>query len=256
MGSGGDEGRAASPCWDHAWIMAGGANSPQSFRSPSAWLQWWIIAVFTGSGHGGKARSPSAATCSASAISRSCMLSPSATEASARGPRQAEADHRDDLTLDLVDAAAEGQHQGALHPAVQPFDQVACLLVARVAVPRQRLADDAPGVLHALRAADLGGRGVRRAEPAEVHAGRDLPVEQLVDAQEGVDLGDRAAYGGLLDQRPPVPARLGPRPGGEPVVGVAEVARRAERDPLVVELVDDEVPALVLLADEHVDRDT
>src|SRR5690606_12497896 len=44
-------------------------------------------------------------------------------------------------------------------------------------------------------------------------------------------------------------------PGEQPVVDLAEVPGGAEGDTLVVELVDDQVPALADLADHHADRD-
>src|SRR5690606_21982343 len=88
-----------------------------------------------------------------------------------------------------------------------------------------------------------------RAQPAEVHVRRDLPVQQLVRTEESPDAAERPPHVRLVGQAGAA------RPGEQPVVDLAEVPGGAEGDTLVVELVDDQVPALADLADHHADRD-
>ncbi len=64
-----------------------------------------------------------------------------------------------------------------------------------------------------------------------------------------MDLAERAPHVGLAEQVP------GTGPGGQPIVEPAHATGGAEHDAFVVELGGDQPPALVLLADEHLDRD-
>ena len=79
--------------------------------------------------------------------------------------------------------------------------------------------------------------------------GRDLPVQQLVDAERRGDRGERGAHVG------PVGDAVRHRPRVDPVTQPFEAAGRTEHHPLVVELGGDQLPALVLLAHEHVGGD-
>src|SRR5215472_11946954 len=163
-------------------------------------------------------------------------------------PRQAEPGARDELPLDLVDPAAERQHGVALDLDVEPAHQLGGLGVGRVAVPADDLLEELAEPLQPYRAEHLRGGRV-----GDVHRrrDRDLPVEQLVDPQAGAGLGQPAPHIRLAQQRAAVRPAAAGGPAAYPVVQGRDPARRAEHDPLVVELRGHQPPAGVLLPDPH-----
>src|SRR5689334_1258133 len=135
------------------WIIAGGATRPPcpaataapwsvqtGLVSPMASIQFLIIGRFTGSRPARGLLSPAAV--SRSAAARIAAASPVAAcvavicvPPSARHPGQPEPGRCDQLPLDLVDPAAEGQHGVPLGLHVQPPGQAGGVRVGRVAVP-------------------------------------------------------------------------------------------------------------------------
>src|ERR1700726_2953162 len=184
------------------WIIAGGAtrapwtDPAANSASPSAGLaapiastQFRIMARFTGSRPWRGLLWPAAATRSAASRISSAAPVPAAASLvavisvpSARYPGQPEPEGRDELPLDLVDPAAEGQHEVAFRLNVQPPGQLGGRLVGRVAVPPDDLRQELAEALQPLRCEHLG-----RGRVGDVHRlrRRDLPVQQLVDAQAG-----------------------------------------------------------------------
>src|SRR5262249_33918687 len=141
----------------HTWIIAGGATRPPcpaataapwsvqtGLVSPMASIQFLIIGRFTGSRPGRALLSPAAASRSAaarigaaSAAVCVAVILASLREGgrSAGHPGQPEPGRCDQLPLDLVDPAAEGQHGVPLGLHVQPPGQPGGARVGRVAVP-------------------------------------------------------------------------------------------------------------------------
>src|ERR1017187_4424305 len=143
---------------------------------------------------------------------------------SARYPGQPEPEGRDELPLDLVDPAAEGQHEVAFRLNVQPNPQLGGRFVGRVAVPADDLRKELAEALQPLRSENLG-----RGRVGDVHRlrRRDLPVQQLVDAQAGLGLAQCPPHVGAVEQWPSIRCRLAGGPAAYPVIHGAEPAGRA-----------------------------
>src|SRR5450755_1128151 len=74
-------------------------------------------------------------------------------------PRQLEPGRRDQLPLDLVDPAAEGQHRVALGLDVQPARQLGCAGVGRITMTSDDLLQQLAEMLQPFGGEDLrGGR--------------------------------------------------------------------------------------------------
>ena len=102
---------------------------------------------------------------------------------------------------------------------------------------------------------DLDDRGVGHVEVALGGLPGHLPVDEAEELELGVHPGQVLLHPLLVDDPAPVGelGRLGPGPhvGQDPL----DDAGRAQGDPLVVELVRDQVPALVLAAHQAGGRD-
>ena len=80
---------------------------------------------------------------------------------------------------------------------------------------------------------------------------RHLPVDEAEELELGVDAGEVLLHPFLVDDAPPIGQLRGLGPGPHVGGDALDDAGRAERDPLVVELVGDEVPALILAPDQR-----
>ena len=134
---------------------------------------------------------------------------------------------------------------------VQPPQQFGGLLFGGIAVLGDNLLGQSADPLNPLGGEHLGGGGIGDLDG--VPRRRDLPVEQLVDAPDRVDLAEGALDVVLIDRRDAVATGLG-RPGLNAVVDPGDLAGRSEHDALMVELGGDQPPTRVLLADEHLGR--
>ncbi len=145
---------------------------------------------------------------------------------------------------------AEGQDERALVAALDAALELGARRVdLDVGLGAEALHEQAVGLDVELAAEDLGGRGVGRAQ-ALVDPPGDLPVDELQELDLGVDLGQVGLHPFLVDDPPAVRelGLLGPFAGlGE---GPLDGGRRQESDPLAVELVGDQLPALVLRSDQ------
>ena len=106
-----------------------------------------------------------------------------------------------------------------------------------------------------LGAEHLDRRGVGHVEVPLRALPRHLPVDEAEELELGVHPGQVLLHPLLVDHPPTVGQLGGLGPGPHVGQHALDDAGRAQRDPLVVELVGDEVPALVLAADQAGGRD-
>src|SRR4051812_35981794 len=115
-------------------------------------------------------------------------------------PRHPQPDPRDDLPLDLVVAAAEGEDHGgavaAFQFAVQDGARGALL---QGAGRGDDLHEPGVGVTAGLGAVDLDGGGVLRGEGAFLDGVHHLPVEEFHRVEPRVGAGEEAAHPGEVD---------------------------------------------------------
>src|SRR5438552_2191125 len=192
-------------------------------------------------------------TCRAASRTASCS---SVNPKSMTGPlslrhRHAKAEDTDEVTLDLVGAATEGEDQQA---AVEPLEPGLEHRLGRALLQVADLPDDLehqPERLEVeLGAENLGRRRVGDVEPALRGRPRHLPVDELEELELGVD-PRQVELDPLLVDHPPSVGELGLlRPLAHLGQRALDDPRRAQRDALVVELVRNEAPAVVLSADE------
>src|SRR5215207_10724211 len=170
--------------------------------------------------------------------------------------RHAEAEHRDQIALHLVHAAAEGQDDQA---AVVPLEARLQHRVGRSLLEVSRLADHLEHEAERLEI-ELGAEHLDRRRVGDVEAllgrvPRHLPVGEAQELEPGVDASEVDLHPLLVDDAPAVgelrllrpPASVGERALDDP--------RRAQRDPLAGQLIRDQAPAVVLATDERRRRD-
>src|SRR3954451_15595290 len=165
---------------------------------------------------------------------------------SSEAPGHLEAEDGDEIALDLVGAAAEGEDQRA---AVGPLDPAGEHRPRRRPLQDSRRAEDLekqPVALAVARGAvDLHAGGVGDVDLADAVLPDVLPVEQPQRFQSRVHLRQMGLHPLLVDD-PAAVRQLGLL---RPTAGLEVVAlqdrRRRERDPFVVELRRDDGPAAV-----------
>ena len=155
----------------------------------------------------------------------------------------------------LVGTTAEGEDD---HPSVVRFEarskDRAWSVALEVADGPDDLEQQPQSLLVELGAEDLHGGGIGNGERALRRGPRDLPVDQSQELELGVHLGEVDLDPLLIDDAPAVGELGFLRPLPHFVVGPVDDAGRAERDAFVVELIRDQAPSAVLLADEVLGR--
>src|SRR3984893_15254645 len=216
---------ASSQCstigWLTGWRPARGLLLPSALtRSAALWMSSTVMTVFS-----------------------------SRKRSSPWNPRHLQARRSNHFAHHLVHTAAERDHQIPLRLTVEPLQQLGGVRFGRLAVLADDLFGQSADVLNALGAKHFGRRGVG---DVDGFTGRgNLPVEQLVDPPDRMNLTEGAAHVLVVDRCHAVTAGLG-RPRVYAVVDAGEPARGAKHHPLVVQLGGDQSPAAVLLADQHV----
>src|SRR4051794_29805518 len=157
-----------------------------------------------------------------------------------------EAEDGDEVSLDLVGAAAEGEDQRAAVGAFDPSGENR---------PRRRALEDAGRAEHleeqavalaiGRRAVDLDAGGVRDVDLADAVLPDVLPVEQPQRLEPRMHLREVRLHPLLVDHPAVVRELRLLRPTSRLEIVALEDRRRRQRDPLVVELRRDDRPAAV-----------
>src|SRR5690606_22270502 len=117
--------------------------------------------------------------------------------------RHAQAKLRNQLPLNLVGTATEGQRDTSAYIVFQlTLQESRRTALADQPIGANHLAELAQDINHRLRTKDLGGRGQRHIHPPLIQVGSNTEVDQAHGLDLGITLRMQTAYPGLVRGAP------------------------------------------------------